>query len=48
MPPVIDNVDDAPGTIDAGEAAADVADVEFTITIVLTQVVVLHNPWALM
>ena len=47
MPPVIPNVDGAPGTIDGGVAVADVAAVEFTITMVLTHIVVLHNPCAL-
>jgi hypothetical protein len=47
VPPVNVKVDCEPGTTDAGEAAAEVAAVEFTIILALTHVVELHNPCAL-
>ena len=47
VPPVNVKVEDAPGTTLAGDAAIEVAAVEFTTTFALTQVVELHNPCAL-
>ena len=47
VPPVSVSVEDEPAITVAGDAVAEVAPVEFTITIALTHVVVLHGPCAL-
>ena len=49
VPPVNDNVDEAPGQIAVGNAFADNAAVEvvFNVTVVLTQVVLPQVPSAL-
>ena len=49
VPPVKDNVDEAPGQMAVGDAFADEAAVEvvFNVTVVLTQVVFPQAPSAL-
>ena len=49
VPPVKDNVDDAPGQTEVGDAFTDDAavDVVFNVTVVLTQVVFPQVPSAL-